>query len=264
MEKLPIPQNQDYQRLKKYQKVWKQKKIIQIIYKDWYKKIDKDLQPGKTLEIGSGTGNFKQFNPNIISSDIVPCEWLDKCIDAHQIPFSKNSLANIVMIDVLHHLQDPLRFFQESYRVLKTGGKIILIEPFPSPFSLVVYKFFHPEPFIFNVNVFSRQKSQHNKQPWESNQAIPYLFFFKHVDKFKQLFKNKLKLVERQKFSFLLYPLSGGFENKQLIPNWLFPLAKIIEKLLFPLRGLMAFRCYIILQKNHKLLNIPARKNFAQ
>jgi len=174
---------------------------------------------------------------------------LDQCIDAHQIPFSKNSLGNIVMIDVLHHLRDPLRFFQEAYRVLKREGKIILIEPFPSPFSLLVYKLFHPEPFIFNVDVFSRQKSQHHKQPWESNQAIPYLLFFKHLDKFKQMFGSNLKLVKRQKFSFLLYPLSGGFENKQLIPDWLFPLAKIIEKLLFPLGSLLAFRCYLVLQK---------------
>lgn len=239
----------DYRRLLRYRKIWKNKKILRIIYSGWYKKIIKDLKRGKTLEIGSGIGNFKKFNPGIISSDIVPCEWLDKCIDAHKIPFSKNSLANIVMIDVLHHLTNPLRFFQEAYRVLETGGKIILIEPFPSPFSLVAYKFFHPEPFIFNVNVFSRQKSQHNKQPWESNQAIPFLLFFKQLDKFNKLFKGKFKIIKREKFSFILYPLSGGFENKQLIPDWLFPLVSIIEKLLFPLGSLLAFRCYLVLQK---------------
>jgi len=238
----------DYQRLLRYRRIWKSKKILRIIYFNWYKKIDQDLSPGKTLEIGSGIGNFKKFKPSIISSDIVPCEWLDKCIDAHQLPFPKNSLANIVMIDVLHHLRDPLRFFREAGRVLKAGGKIILIEPFPSLFSLPVYRFFHPEPFIFKVKVFSQQKSRH-KQPWESNQAIPYLLFFKNLDKFEQMFKNKLKLVKRQKFSFLLYPLSGGFENKQLIPDWLFSPVSLIEKLLAPLGSLLAFRCYLVLQK---------------
>ncbi|MCX6816704.1 MAG: class I SAM-dependent methyltransferase [Candidatus Beckwithbacteria bacterium] len=239
----------DYQRLLRYRRIWETKKILRIIYSDWYKKIIKDLKPGKTLEIGSGIGNFKKYYPEIISSDIVPCEWLDKCIDAHNLPFPKHSLSNIVMIDVLHHLQDPLRFFREACRVLKTGGKIILMEPFPSPFSLPIYRIFHPEPFIFNVDVFSASKNKPKKIPWSSNQAIPFLLFFKQLDKFNKLFKGKFNIIKREKFSFVRYPLSGGFENKQLIPDWLFPLVRIIEKLLFPLRGLLAFRCYVILQK---------------
>ncbi len=240
--------NQDYLRLKKYQAVWKQKKLLRLIYQDWYAKISRDLKPGKTLELGSGIGNFKKFKPRIISSDIVPCEWLDKRIDAHHLPFARSSLDNIVMIDVLHHLGQPLQFFSEAYRVLKPEGRVVLLEPFPSPVSLVIYKLFHPEPFIFNDDVFSRKADK--KLPWESNQAIPYLLFFKKVDRFKRLFQNKFQLAKREKFSLLLYPLSGGFENKQLIPDWAYPLVKLIEKLLGPLNGLLAFRCYIVLQKS--------------
>ena len=66
----PNPQNKDYQRLKRYRKIWQQKKILQSIYQHWYQQINQDLKPGKTLEIGSGSGSFKQFNPLIISSDI--------------------------------------------------------------------------------------------------------------------------------------------------------------------------------------------------
>lgn len=240
---------QDYLRLKRYQKIWQKKKIIQLIYQSWYQKINRDLIAGKILEIGSGIGNFKKFKPSIISSDIIPCEWLDQCIDAHHLPFEKNSLANIVMIDVLHHLKEPMQFFQESGRVLKRGGRLIFIEPFPSLFSLFIYKLFHSEPFIFKVDIFAQPRNSYQKKPWESNQAIPYLFFFKYIDKFKRLFKNKFIVIKRQKFSFLLYPLSGGFENKQLIPNALAPFFQVIEKLLYPLRSILAFRCYVILQK---------------
>ena len=241
----------DYQRLKRYQKIWRQKKIIRTIYQDWYKKINQDLIPGKTLELGSGTGNFKQFNPRIISSDIVPCEWLDECIDAHNIPFADNSLANIVMIDVLHHLQRPLTFFEEARRVLKKDGRIILIEPFPSPISLVIYKIFHPEPFVFDVDVFSKNKGdKRSKRPWDSNQAIPFLFFFKHKNKFELIFKKKLEIIKKQKFGFLLYPLSGGFENRQLVPDFFLPALKIIERLLNPFKDLLAFRCYVVLKKS--------------
>ena len=240
--------NQDYLRLKKYQRVWKEKPLLRLIYREWYVKIDRDLQPGKTLELGSGIGNFKKFKPEIISSDIVKCEWLDKRIDAHYLPFPGRSLGNIVMIDVLHHLGRPLQLFNEAYRVLKPGGRVILLEPFPSPFSLLIYKLFHPEPFIFNDDVFSWKANK--KLRWESNQAVAYLLFFKGFARFKRLFQKKLILVRREKFSFLLYPLSGGFENKQLIPDWSLPLIRVIEKLLYPLRRLLSFRCYVVLQKS--------------
>ena len=221
--------------------------MLRLIYQEWYAKINHDLKPGKSLEIGSGIGNFKKFNPGVISSDIVSCEWLDKRIDAHNLPFTRCSLDNIVMIDVLHHLGQPLKFFREANRVLKPRGRVILVEPFPSPLSLVIYKLFHPEPFIFKDDVFSRKSDK--KLPWESNQAIAYLLFFKQVDRFKRLFQNKFKLVKREKFSLLLYPLSGGFENKQLIPDWLLSFFRMIEKSLFPFRNLLAFRCYLVLQK---------------
>ncbi len=55
------------------------------------------------LEIGGGGGNFKQFYPNLISSDFIFCEWVDINLDGHYLPFKKNSLGNIVMVDVLHH-----------------------------------------------------------------------------------------------------------------------------------------------------------------
>ena len=252
MKLKPDHQNPHYLRLKKYRQIWQQKKILRSIYKDWYKKITKDLVKGKTLELGSGIGSFKQFYPDIISSDIVVCEWLDKCIDAQKIPYQQASLSNIVMIDVLHHLGNPLTFFKQAHRVLKPGGRLILIEPFPSPFSLIIYKIFHPEPFIFNQNIFSlRSADKNHKNPWDSNQAIAYLLFYKHIKQFNKIFKNNLTIIKKQKFSFLAYPLSGGFEHKQFLPDWLFPLVWLLERLLTPFRDLFAFRCYLVIEKTH-------------
>ncbi len=241
----------NYQKLKRYKQIWNQKKILRDIYIDWYKKIIKDLKKGKTLELGSGTGNFKQFKPDIISSDIVNCEWLDMAFDAHKIPLKSNSLSNLVMIDVLHHLDQPIKFLNQAHRVLKKTGRLIMIEPFPSPFSLLIYKLFHPEPFIFKTDLFSPTKSQSKtSQPWQANQATPFLLFFEHLNKFNSLFKNKYKIIKKEKFSFLLYSLSGGFENKQLLPDYLFPIIKTIEKLLSPFKNFLAFKCYLVLEKS--------------
>lgn len=237
-------------RLLRYREIWKNKKILRLVYSDYYKKILSDLRDSdnKTLELGSGIGNFKEFKPDVISSDIDKCDWLDMCFDAHKMPFIDNSLANIVMIDVLHHLADPIMFLREASRVLEKGGRIIILEPFPSFFSLIVYKLFHPEPFLMKVDYFNYNKDK-IKHPWDANQAIPYLIFFKHLKKFESLFKGRLRLVKKEKLSLILYPLTGGFENKQLIPDFFMPFFLFLEKVLQPLKNILAFRCYIILEK---------------
>lgn len=239
--------------LDRHKKIWDNKKILRIIYGEWYNKIISDLSKssGKTLELGSGSGNFKEFMPDCISSDIDNCDWLDMTFDAHKMPFENESLANIVMIDVLHHLYNPVKFLNEANRVLNKGGRVIMLEPFPTMFSIIIYKIFHPEPFIFKADYFSMKDSDNsvNKDPWDSNQAIPYLIFFKHLKKFESDFRYKFKILKKEKLSFILYPLSGGFENKQLIPDFMIPFFSLLEKLLKPLRSILAFRCYIIIEK---------------
>lgn len=236
--------------LAKHKKVWENKKILRDIYTKWYKKILKDLssKDGKTIELGAGSGNFKEFKPDTISSDVEKCEWLDMCFDAHNMPFEDKSVVNIVMVDVLHHLSNPIKFCKEASRVLQKNGRILIIEPFPSPFSLFIYKLFHPEPFIMDVDYF-KEKNIEKKDPWDSNQAISYLLFFKHKKKFNKMFKSDFKILKKHKMSCILYPASGGFENKAMIPDFLIPVFKFLEILLMPFRWLMAFRCYIVLEK---------------
>ena len=236
--------------LEKHKRIWQKKKILRIIYSEWYSKIISDLKQteSKTIELGAGSGNFKEFMPNVVSADIDPHEWLDMVFDAHQMPFSNETIGNIVMIDVLHHLSNPVKFLLEAGRVLEKGGKLIMLEPYPSPFSLQVYKRFHPEPFIMDEDYFDKVDIE-SKDPWDSNQAIPYLIFFKDYEKFLRLFQHQFRVIKRQKLSFILYPASGGFENKSLIPDFLIPIFQGIEWLLKPLRSLLAFRCYLVLEK---------------
>jgi SAM-dependent methyltransferase len=212
--------------------------------------ILKDLKSGsgKTVELGAGTGNFKEFKSDVISADIEACDWLDMCFDAHQMPFEDSSVANIVMIDVLHHLSNPVMFLSEAHRVLEAGGRVVMLEPFPSLFSYPVYKRFHPEPFIFHVDYFSK-KGLEDKDPWDSNQAIPYLIFFKHLNKYNDLFEGKLRIIKKNRLSCIIYPLSGGFENKALIPDFLIPFFRLVEWLFTPFRKWFAFRCYVVIEK---------------
>ena len=238
--------------LERHRKIWREKKILRTIYSEWYQKIISDLKMGggKTIELGAGSGNFKEFKSDVIASDIdASCKWLDMCFDAHEMPFEDGSISNIVMIDVFHHLSDPIRFLHECERVLEKSGRVIMLEPFPSLFSSIVYRFFHPEPFLMKVDYFGRFGADFKKDPWDSNQAIPYLIFFKHFRKWEDIFGKNFHILKKQKLSFLLYPLSGGFENKSLIPEFLVPTMSVVEKWLNPLRSLLAFRCYIVLER---------------
>jgi SAM-dependent methyltransferase len=238
------------EKLRLHRETWNKKKILREIYRGWYRRILKDLKKSnrKSVEIGAGIGNFKEFMPEVIASDIEACDWLDLCFDAQQMPFGDNEISNVVMIDVLHHLSHPLRFLREASRVLKKGGRLIMIEPYPSILSLPIYRAFHPEPFIFDVDYFGLSDTA-PKEPWEANQAAAYLTFFRDRKKFNSFFSGDFRVVKRQRMSCVLYPLSGGFEHRSLIPEHLMPFFELVEVLTIPFRYFLAFRCYVLLEK---------------
>jgi SAM-dependent methyltransferase len=233
--------------LVRHKSVWSGKETLRKIYIGWYQKITADLAPGKTLELGSGNGNYKDFNKRVITSDVDRHPGLDMKVDAHRIPFENATLTNIVMIDVLHHLHNPAVFLREAQRVLKPGGRLIMLEPYPSPVSRMIYGRFHPEPFDFKSDPF-RDRRGLKSDPWEANQAIPYRLFFQSRKRLEKEFP-KFKVEKAEKLSFLAYPLSGGFDHPQLLPDAVFPLLMRLEKYLKPLAFLTAFRCYIVLVK---------------
>jgi hypothetical protein len=55
--------------------------------------------------------------------------------------------------------------------------------------------------------------------------------------------------VERQRLALLVYPLSGGFTGRQLLPRAMEPLANACERLLTPLAPLLAYRCLVVLER---------------
>jgi len=58
-----------------------------------------------------------------------------------------------------------------------------------------------------------------------------------------------LRLVEQKRFAFLLYPLSGGFTRRPLLPSQLYGVVRLVERALRPLAPVLAFRCLVVLEK---------------
>ena len=88
----------------------------------------------------------------MVSTDILPAPWLKVLADAQRLPFAAASLDNIAMFDVLHHLDRPRIFLQEAERVLRRGGRIVMVEPAITPLRCLFYRNFYPEPVIMSAD----------------------------------------------------------------------------------------------------------------
>jgi SAM-dependent methyltransferase len=115
--------------LEDYRRAWDRKPVLRAIYDDFYDRIAAACRPGTTIEIGGGSGNLKQRLADVIATDVQFAPWLDCVADAQRLPFAATSAVNIVMVDVLHHLEFPIVFFREAARVLRPGGCVLMVEP---------------------------------------------------------------------------------------------------------------------------------------
>jgi SAM-dependent methyltransferase len=235
-----------------YREIWDRKPALREVYGDIYRRMRAATVPGPTLEIGGGSGNFKEFAPDTISSDILPAPWLDLVCDAQRLPFAADSLANIVMVDVLHHVESPLRFLQEAQRVLRPRGRLIFCEPAITPLSGLFYRALHEEPVDMTADPLALGDISIDKNPYESNQAIPTLL----LGRFRIALARALPglAVERvEHFSFLAYPMSGGFQPWCLLPA---KLARPLLNLEWMSRGLFGrlagFRLLAVLCKSDR------------
>ena len=232
--------------------VWEQKPVLRAIYADYYALIRSFTVEGKTLEIGAGPGNMKKVGNDVVSTDIVFAPWLDASCDAQVLPFSNASFANIVMVDVLHHIARPALFLAEAQRVLDTGGRLIMIEPGITPFSYFFYRWFHHEEVDSSCDPLDQSPAP-SKDPFEGNQAVPTQLFLRGHQRIRSV-APKLKLKRKAWLSLFAYPLSGGFRSWTLLPARLVPLILSFERALLPILGpLCAFRLFVILEK-HKVI----------
>jgi SAM-dependent methyltransferase len=228
--------------------LWGGKGTLRRVYKDYHSHIRSACGTGQTLEIGCGSGHFREEQADIISIDIQQLPWLDAVADAHQLPFGDAFFENIIMLDVLHHLSRPLLFFTKIERVLKPSGRLVTMEPAMTPISRTILSLFHEEPVILSARPLDGMP-QTGKGPEDANQAIPRLIFNCFQQKFASLFPY-LIILEKEYLSLWAYPLFGGLKNWSLLPPFLVHPSLILENFVMPLLGpLVAFHLSIVLPK---------------
>ncbi len=234
-----------------HRQAWESNPALRALYADWYARIAAALPPlerGPRVEVGSGPGFARQFIPDLQLTDIVRAPWHDHEVSADALPFGDGAVGALVLLDVLHHLTHPRRFFAEAVRVLAPGGRIVLCEPYIGPLSYPIYKFFHVEALDLTVDPLAPSGSE-GRDPFDSNQAIPSLLFGRHAARFAADFPD-LRLARLERLSGPSYPASGGFSRRPFLPAPLWSALRRLESALPPaLFRAIGFRLLAVIER---------------
>ncbi len=90
------------------------------------------LENGRVLEVGSGTGLLQDVVPNYVGVDITAnsAAFMHKPFgvgSATELPFSTNSFDAAFSFWVLEHIERPAAMLDEMRRVVRPGGTIFLV-----------------------------------------------------------------------------------------------------------------------------------------
>jgi SAM-dependent methyltransferase len=212
----------DYAEELAYQRdVWERKASLRVIYETWYSRIVDELAPNRpVVEIGAGCGNFKAYFPDAIATDAIDGgDWIDRVVDARDLPFAGGEVGNFVMIDVLHHLPRPINFLRAAAEALQPGGRIVMLEPAATPWARAVLGVCHHEPVDLTQDLFADDGAPEpvNEGFTFANQGIGTLLFVTDPNEtFRRL--PELKPVSVEHSDFIVYPATGGFSYLNFMP----------------------------------------------
>lgn len=242
------------QRITTHKEILKSKRMIREVFHEFHEifdSIDKKYFSGDGLrfEIGAGSSPIKDSYPDVLATDIVPGEGIDRVIDASNMDIADSSLRVVFAQNMFHHLPNPSRFFAELDRVLIVGGGAVFIEPYYGVLASAVFKRISKYEH-FNKLQASWVSSESNPMSG-ANQALSYIVFIRDREKFEKDHPS-LEIVEIAPINnYLRYLLSGGINFIQLVPNFLIPLLKGIEKILIPINKILALHYLVIIRKKY-------------
>ncbi|PIT88579.1 MAG: methyltransferase type 11 [Candidatus Magasanikbacteria bacterium CG10_big_fil_rev_8_21_14_0_10_36_32] len=227
------------------------KPILQKIYRDFYVEIAKhvsNLPDKKIVELGSGIGNIKEIIPNCLRTDLFPNPWLDQTENAYRLSFDDETVSDLILFDVFHHLRYPGTALKEFERVLRPNGRVIIFDPYISLLGRIVYGFFHSEPIAWRNKIVWNASENWNAEQIDYYAAqgnVTRIFF---GNKFQTLLQN-WSVISRSRLSAFSYVASGGYSGPQIYPNCLYPLAHSFDKVFDFLPAVFATRALVVLKK---------------
>jgi SAM-dependent methyltransferase len=230
---------------------WNRKPLLRTLYGDFYRLIAtklSNLPDARKVELGSGLGNIREVIPDCLRTDVFPNPWIDQVENAYRLSFADESVSDLILTDVFHHLRYPGTALREFSRVLRKGGRVVMLEPCISALGLMIYGVLHDEPIAVTKKI-----------EWEA----PKGWSPEHIDYYAAQgngtrifigrgFGEELKgwkKIETRRLSAIAYAASGGFSKPQLYPTSALPLIKKLETVLDLFPTLFATRLLVVLEK---------------
>jgi SAM-dependent methyltransferase len=235
---------------------WERKPALRRIYRGFYEEIAAALPGGArglTVELGSGMGNIKEVLPDCITTDLFPNPWLDRVENAYALSFAAQSVANLILFDVWHHLQYPGAALREFRRVLAPGGVVVLFEPAMGGLGRAIYGAFHHEPLGLGKSIAWEIPENFDAaaQTYYAAQGNCWRLA-RHVMTQPAAARPAAlagwEMTRVRYFPALAYLMSGGFRGPQLFPDFAQPTIRIVEKVLAPVPALTAARMLVVLR----------------
>lgn len=223
------------------------KPFLRRIYEEWYASIVRSLPKGDdpVLELGSGGGFLDESVPGLITSELLSCAHVRLVLDGQVLPLRNGSLRAIAMTDVLHHLPDARRFLREAARCVRRGGRVVMIEPWVSAWSSIIYSRLHHEPFLPDAAEWAFPPGGALSA---ANMALPWIIFVRDRARFEREFPE-WRVVSLTPIMPFRYLLSGGVSMRSLMPAWTFGLWRIVEDAMSPWSRHFAMFAHIVLER---------------
>jgi SAM-dependent methyltransferase len=240
-------------RLAAHRALWASKPVLARVYEPWFELLLAACpRDARVLEVGAGPGFLAPFaarrrpDLRLFASDLHPASWNTLAADAFRLPLVDGSVAAVVGLDVLHHLARPAAFFRESARVLAPGGRITLVEPWITPLSWVVYRFFHQEDCRLGVDPWDPFPGG-DKDSFDGDAAVPWrMLRTTRPETWRELGSLPPRWRRLNAFGYLL---SLGFRPASLLPASLAAPFLALDRLTSPVSPLTALRAAIVWER---------------
>ena len=225
-------------------------------YLRWlYIQVAGELKPkDKVLEIGAGAGISKLF---LADFDVLRTDLLDHGlpevqpgVNAENLPFEVGEFDAVFAMDMIHHVPFPYKVITEAIRTTSPNGRVILVEPYISFASYLVYKMFHSEKTSLCIEI-SPEKPIVSTLASDGDQIICQKMFFSRLGRsnLEKVLPDETE-VTRKYISPISFFLTGGINKPiRLNPNIIKGVLAFEDKIPQAFLKLIASRQIVIISK---------------